>query len=161
MFEYIYIPVSRVYHHCTVYLQYLQNCYTNSSLWCHPLFYNQWPILLAAEGWLYGIHEMCHTWLWPPVHTLPYRKIAAIFTNVWASCTVLRYVRIKHCLIQTSCDGFLLDRKTFSSAHWIKLSNEVCYILPNSGLCKLQPGHIKDGRYFTLRQCVNREWAYS
>jgi len=55
---------------------------------------------------------------------------------------VLRYVRIKHCLIQTSCGGLLLDRKTVASAHWIKLSNEMSYILPNSGLCKLQPGHI-------------------
>jgi len=36
---------------------------------------------------------------------------------------------------------FLLDRKTFSSAHWIKLSNEMPYIL-SSRLCKLQPGHM-------------------
>jgi len=58
-----------------------------------------------------------------------------------------------------------LDKKAFVSAHWIRLSNEMSYILPNSGLCKRQPGHIKDGWYFTLRcmiqQCVNRVNAWT
>jgi len=49
-------------------------------------------------------------------------------------------------------------------AHWIKVSNKMSYILPNGGLCKLQPGHIKDGRCFTLRrtiqQYVNRGYNY-
>jgi len=41
------------------------------------------------------------------------------FTNVLTSCTALRYVRMKNCLIQKCCGGLLLDRKTFVSTQWI------------------------------------------
>jgi len=36
-----------------------------------------------------------------------------------------RYGRIKHCLIQISYGGLLLDKKIFALIHWIYLSNEV------------------------------------
>jgi len=45
--------------------------------------------------------------------------MSAIFTNVRASYTALRYARIKHCLIKKSHGGLLLDKKTFVSIHWI------------------------------------------